>query len=62
MGFEKWKVGTARQPTEARLLPVRDLLGYEGGEEISEAPTLFLGARDEVCCQIRRALARWKAA
>ena len=37
-----------RQPSEARLLALGDLLGDEGGEEVVEGPLLGLGARDEL--------------
>ena len=37
-----------RQPSEAGVGALRDLLGDQGGEELVEGPLLGLGARDEI--------------
>ena len=48
MVFRKGKLRAARQPAEARLLAMRDLLGDEQREEVMVGPLLLLGAHDEV--------------
>ena len=42
--LQKRKVRAARQPREARLLPMRDFLGDQEREEVAIGPGLPLGA------------------
>ena len=46
--FEEREAGAPREPREARLLAVGDLLGDEDGQEAIVGPLLSLGAGDEV--------------
>ncbi|MFO0738199.1 MAG: hypothetical protein U0270_20070 [Labilithrix sp.] len=46
--LEEGKVCTPGQPTESRLLAMRDLFSDERGEEVAVAPAVLLCARDKV--------------
>ena len=48
MVLRKGKLGAARQPAEAGLLTVSDLLGDEQGEEVVVGPLLVLGPYDQI--------------
>ena len=47
-GLQEGKLSAARQPGNARLLTVSDLLGDEQGEQVVEGPLLGFGTHDQI--------------